>query len=64
MVVGTYRPAELIASGHPLRAVKQELLAKQQCEELALDYLTENAVAQCTIAASEIGPVKCGTRPT
>ena len=25
MVVGTYRPAELIASGHPLKAVKQEL---------------------------------------
>jgi len=45
MLVGTYRPAELIASGHPLRAVKQELLAKQQCEELPLEYLTEAAVA-------------------
>jgi hypothetical protein len=30
MVIGTYRTAELIASGHPLKAVKQELLAKQQ----------------------------------
>ena len=46
MVIGTYRPAELIASGHPLRAVKQDLLAKQQCEELSLDYLSEDAVAQ------------------
>jgi DNA-binding winged helix-turn-helix (wHTH) protein/predicted ATPase len=46
MVVGTYRPAELIVSGHPLRAVKQELLAKQQCEELSLEYLNEDAVAQ------------------
>jgi predicted ATPase len=46
MLVGTYRPAELIASGHPLRAVKQELLAKQQCEELPLEYLTEAAVAE------------------
>jgi DNA-binding winged helix-turn-helix (wHTH) protein/predicted ATPase len=46
MVIGTYRPAELIVSGHPLRAVKQELLAKQQCEELVLDYLSEHAVAQ------------------
>jgi predicted ATPase len=43
MVVGTYRPAELIASGHPLKAVKQELVAKQQCEELPLEYLTEQA---------------------
>ena len=25
MVVATYRPAELIASGHPLKSVKQEL---------------------------------------
>ena len=46
MVIGTYRPAELIASGHPLRAVKQGLLAKHQCEELSLDYLSEDAVAQ------------------
>ena len=46
MVIGTYRPAELIASGHPLKTVKQELLARQQCEELALEYLSEDAVAQ------------------
>jgi DNA-binding winged helix-turn-helix (wHTH) protein/tetratricopeptide (TPR) repeat protein len=46
MVIGTYRTAELIASKHPLRAIKQELLAKQQCEELALEYLSEAEVAQ------------------
>jgi predicted ATPase/DNA-binding winged helix-turn-helix (wHTH) protein len=46
MVVGTYRPAELIASRHPLRTVKQELVARQQCEELPLEYLTEEAVAE------------------
>src|SRR5262244_28561 len=46
MLIGTYRPAELIVSGHPLKAVKQELLAKQQCEELQLDYLTETEVAE------------------
>ena len=46
MVIGTYRTAELIASGHPLKAVKQELLAKQQCEELPLENLSEHAVAQ------------------
>src|SRR5207253_6371034 len=45
MVIGTYRTVELIVSGHPLNAVKQELLAKQQCEELALEYLDEEAVA-------------------
>src|SRR5262249_37893490 len=46
MIVGTYRPAELIASRHPLRTVKQELVARQQCEELPLEYLTEEAVAE------------------
>jgi DNA-binding winged helix-turn-helix (wHTH) protein/predicted ATPase len=45
LLIGTYRTAELIASGHPLKAVKQELLAKQQCEELPLEYLNEEAVA-------------------
>jgi DNA-binding winged helix-turn-helix (wHTH) protein/predicted ATPase len=46
MLIGTYRPAELIVSGHPLKAVKQELLAKQQCKELPLEYLSENSVAE------------------
>jgi predicted ATPase/DNA-binding winged helix-turn-helix (wHTH) protein len=46
MIVGTYRPAELIASRHPLRTVKQELVARQQCEELPLEYLTEEAIAE------------------
>jgi predicted ATPase/DNA-binding winged helix-turn-helix (wHTH) protein len=46
MLIGTYRTAELIVSGHPLKAVKRELLAKQQCEELPLEYLSEEAVAR------------------
>jgi len=46
MLIGTYRPAELIVSGHPLKAVKREMQAKQQCEELALEYLTKEAVAK------------------
>src|SRR5262245_7974202 len=45
MLIGTYRTAELIAGRHPLKAVKQELLAKQQCEELPLEYLSRDAVA-------------------
>jgi predicted ATPase len=46
MLIGTYRPVELIVSGHPLKAVKRELQAKQQCEELPLEYLTKEAVAK------------------
>ena len=46
MVIASYRPAELIPSGHPLKTVKQDLLAKHLCEELPLEYLDEDAVAQ------------------
>jgi predicted ATPase/DNA-binding winged helix-turn-helix (wHTH) protein len=46
MLIGTYRTAELIVSGHPLKGVKQELLARQQCEELPLEYLSEIAVVE------------------
>ena len=46
MLIGTYRPMELIVSGHPLKAVKGELLAKHHCEELALEYLSEGEIAK------------------
>jgi predicted ATPase len=46
MLIGTYRTAELIVSRHPLKVVKQELLAKRQCEELPLEYLSDEAVAR------------------
>src|SRR5688572_33045359 len=40
MLIGTYRPVDLIVSRHTLKAVKQELLAKSECEELPLSYLS------------------------
>src|SRR5262249_7109376 len=46
MLIGTYRTVELVVSGHPLKAVKQELLAKHQCQELPLEYLSGDAVAK------------------
>ncbi|MCI0420206.1 MAG: hypothetical protein L0312_13445, partial [Acidobacteria bacterium] len=46
MLIATYRPVEVIVSGHPLKAVKQELLSKRQCKELALEYLSEEVVAE------------------
>ena len=46
MVIGTYRPAELIVSRHPLKTVKQELVGRRLCEELPLEYLTREAVGQ------------------
>jgi DNA-binding winged helix-turn-helix (wHTH) protein/predicted ATPase len=46
MLIGTYRTSELIVSGHPLQAVKRELMAKKQCEELPLECLSEDGVAE------------------
>jgi predicted ATPase len=44
LILGTYRPADLAVSGHPLKPVKQELQLHGHCEELALDFLSEAAV--------------------
>ena len=46
MVVGTYRPVDVILAGHPLRSVKRELQAHSLCHELPLEYLSEEQVAQ------------------
>jgi DNA-binding winged helix-turn-helix (wHTH) protein len=45
LIIGTYRPADVIVSGHPLRELKQELQSHRQCDELALSFLTEQSVA-------------------
>jgi DNA-binding winged helix-turn-helix (wHTH) protein/tetratricopeptide (TPR) repeat protein len=46
LVIGTYRPTEVILSQHPLKAVRQELQMHGQCKELPLEFLTEAAVAE------------------
>ena len=45
LVVGTYRPVEVIVRKHPLQRVRAELRQLPQCQELVLDYLSETAVA-------------------
>jgi len=39
MIVGTYRPVEVLAHDHPLRTMKQELELHRYCEELKLRLL-------------------------
>lgn len=46
LLIGTYRPSEVLLSHHPLNAVKQELLMRRRCHEMRLDYLREGAVAE------------------
>jgi DNA-binding winged helix-turn-helix (wHTH) protein/predicted ATPase len=45
LIIGTYRPVELILRAHPLKLAKAELHLHGQCVELALDCLPAPAVA-------------------
>jgi DNA-binding winged helix-turn-helix (wHTH) protein/predicted ATPase len=44
MVIGTYRPVDVIVGDHPLKAVKRELQAHGLCHELPLEYLSESVI--------------------
>jgi DNA-binding winged helix-turn-helix (wHTH) protein/predicted ATPase len=55
LVLGTYRPVEMLGTGHPLRAVKQELQLHRQCEELRLGFLTEQHVAEYLMSRFAVG---------
>jgi len=46
MVIGTYRPVDVILGDHPIKAVKRELHAHGLCHELPLEYLNQDAVSQ------------------
>lgn len=45
-IVGTYRAAELAVMNHPLKTVKQELVARGQATEIALTFLSPAAVRE------------------
>lgn len=44
LVLGTYRSAELVVNNHPLKAAKQELVARGQGSEILLGGLNRDAV--------------------
>jgi predicted ATPase len=46
LVIGTYRPVEVLANGHPLRAVTQELQLHRHCEELPLGLLSDDHIVE------------------
>jgi DNA-binding winged helix-turn-helix (wHTH) protein/predicted ATPase len=63
LIIGTYRPIEVLTRDHPLREIKQELQVHGQCEELALDFLTEAAVAEYLVVRFAIRPLHLGPLP-
>lgn len=44
LILGTYRPADAIVYGHPIKKLKQELLPRDLCSELPLELLTRQGV--------------------
>lgn len=46
LVLGTYRPVDVILAAHPLKKIKQELTVRRLCSELALEPLCVEAVAE------------------
>ncbi len=46
MLICTYRPVDVALAGHPLKAVKQDLLVHKLCHEIALEPLRESDVAE------------------
>ena len=45
LLIGTYRPFEVIVTEHPLRRMKQELQLHKLCQELPLEYLGVESVS-------------------
>jgi DNA-binding winged helix-turn-helix (wHTH) protein/tetratricopeptide (TPR) repeat protein len=46
LLIGTYRPVDVVLSQSPLRTLKQDLLVRHLCEEIAIESLEEPQVAE------------------
>src|SRR5262249_15792032 len=53
MVLGTYRPMDVLVQAHSLRTVKYELQQHRSCHELTLEGLTEAEVASYLTARGD-----------
>jgi len=45
LVLGSYRPVDVIVAGHPLQSLLQELRVRRQCHDIALPFLDQADVA-------------------
>ncbi len=53
LVIGTYRPVDVLLADHPLKGLKQDLVVHHLCHEIALRPLKEAEVAEYLAAESE-----------
>jgi predicted ATPase len=56
MLIGTYRPVDLVLADHPLKGLNKELEVHQLCREIALEPLSEVDIAEyLTVPSPEAG---------
>ena len=60
MVIGTFRPADLILSDNPLKSLKQDLLVHHLSHELSLERLDEAHIAQYLASEFAKGDIPAG----
>jgi DNA-binding winged helix-turn-helix (wHTH) protein/tetratricopeptide (TPR) repeat protein len=60
LLLGTYRPVDVILSRSPLKALKQDLLLHRLCDEIALERLSEKDVESYLASRSPNGAVPQG----
>lgn len=46
LLIGTYRPVEILANEHPFKALHQELVSHNQCTEIPLEGLTITEITE------------------
>lgn len=60
MLIGTYRPVDVVLYDHPLKALKQDLLIHHLCHEIAVQPLEEPEVAEYLASECECTAVPEG----
>ncbi len=60
LLLGTYRPVDVVLSQSPLKALKQDLLVRQLCQEIAVERLEEADVAEYLAKDFSAGTVPQG----
>jgi len=55
LMLGSYRPIDVIVHDHPLRTVKQDLHVHRQCEEVTLGWLSEAEVEEYLAVRFSVG---------
>ena len=60
VLLGTYRPADVVVSQSPLKGLKQDLLVHHLCEEVVLERLEESDIGEYLAAEFADGSLPAG----